>query len=134
MPFSALMTRAQVPRIPPPATRPDLENRGARRHACGMDRITVRLIICGLVQGVGYRWWARNEARRLGLDGWVRNRGDGTVELLASGPSAAVEQLLDACRRGPSSARVGSIARFEAADAGVAGFEERPTIWTDKAE
>jgi len=92
-----------------------------------MQRIGVRLIITGRVQGVGYRWWARGEARRLGLAGWVRNRRDGSVELLACGAPAAVEALVDACRLGPPPAEVAGVDRFEAGDEELAGFEERPT-------
>ncbi len=92
-----------------------------------MDRIIVRAVIHGRVQGVGYRWWARTEARRLGLGGWVRNRLDGSVELMAAGPATAVDQLLDSCRLGPPSARVVSVERFEAADEAFLDFDERPT-------
>ena len=69
-----------------------------------MDRIAIRLVITGRVQGVGYRWWAKGEARRLGLDGWVGNRRDGSVELVAAGPAAAVVELIQACWRGPVAA------------------------------
>lgn len=93
-----------------------------------MDRIAVRLVIRGRVQGVSYRWWARNEALRLNLDGWVRNRADGSVELLAAGQAAQIAQMLDLCRRGPSAASVASIERFEAEDEGLAGFDLRPTL------
>ena len=94
-----------------------------------MDRIAVRLTICGRVQGVGYRWWAVREARRLGLDGWVRNRADGSVELLAAGSAAAVAELEDLCRRGPSSAWVTAIERAGANGADIPpGFKERPTV------
>jgi acylphosphatase len=93
-----------------------------------MDRITVRIVIRGRVQGVGYRWWARTQARRLKIGGWVRNRRDGSVELLASGAATAVDDLLAACRHGPASAAVTSVDRFEAPDQEFAGFEERPTI------
>jgi len=93
-----------------------------------MSRIVVRLEIRGRVQGVGYRWWARGEARRLQLDGWVRNRREGWVELVAAGPAAVVAGLIEACRRGPPSAEVASIERFDAHDDGLAGFEERPTV------
>jgi acylphosphatase len=93
-----------------------------------MDRTAVRLVIRGRVQGVGYRWWARSGARQLGLDGWVRNRGDGSVELLAAGPVTGVERLAELCRQGPTGARVVSLERFEAEDPGVTGFEERPTL------
>lgn len=90
-----------------------------------MDRTAVRLIIRGYVQGVGYRWWARGEARRLGLDGWVENRPDGSVELVAAGTSDAVRQLVDACRSGPSAARVVAVDQSEADDPGGRGFESR---------
>ena len=92
-----------------------------------MDRQAVRLSIRGRVQGVGYRWWAIREARRLGLDGWVRNRRDGSVELLAVGSEAAIETFIEACRRGPAAATVTGVDRADARDDGDAGFEERPT-------
>lgn len=65
-----------------------------------------RLLIAGLVQGVGYRDWMVARARMLGLDGWVRNLGDGRVEAVVSGPEAAIEEMLRACRRGPAGAVV----------------------------
>jgi len=93
-----------------------------------MNRIAVRLTIRGRVQGVGYRWWAQREARRLGLDGWVRNRSDGSVELLAAGPAEAVAELVELCRRGPSAARVTGVDQASAApDEALPGFDERPT-------
>ena len=92
-----------------------------------MNRQAVRLSIRGRVQGVGYRWWAIREARRLGLDGWVRNRHDGSVEVLAAGPAAAIETFIEACRHGPVGATVTRIDRADAQDSGAAGFEERPT-------
>jgi acylphosphatase len=68
-----------------------------------------RLTIAGRVQGVGYRAWMRREAVRLGVSGWVRNRAGGVVEALVYGDSAAVEELLRACRLGPPLADVTSI-------------------------
>jgi len=64
--------------------------------------VTVR----GRVQGVGYRYFVEYEARARGLEGWVRNRRDGSVEALFSGSMEAVAAMIAACRRGPSSARV----------------------------
>jgi acylphosphatase len=66
----------------------------------------LRLLIAGRVQGVGYRYSACSEARRLGLDGWVRNLGDGQVELEAEGSEEALEQLTLWCHRGPRFAEV----------------------------
>lgn len=68
-----------------------------------------RLRIAGMVQGVGYRDWMVREARRLGVAGWVRNRGDGSVEAFVQGDVAAVEELLRSCRRGPPGASVSLI-------------------------
>ena len=92
-----------------------------------MERHAVRLIIRGQVQGVGYRWWAIGQAERLALDGWVRNRRDGSVELLAIGPAAALEALIQACRAGPPAATVADVERADAADDGSAGFDEQAT-------
>ncbi|MEF8770238.1 MAG: acylphosphatase [Candidatus Accumulibacter phosphatis] len=64
------------------------------------------LRIHGRVQGVGYRWSLCAEAERLGLSGWVRNRSDGSVEALVSGPVEALDALLLWAQHGPSMARV----------------------------
>ena len=81
-----------------------------------------QLRISGLVQGVGFRYSMVEEARLLGLNGWVRNRRDGTVEAMVDGPPEAVTAILAWARRGPPGARVtdvqiadisGSFERFE---------------------
>lgn len=69
-------------------------------------RVTIR----GRVQGVGYRAWVAHQARAGGLDGWVRNRRDGSVEALFAGPAEVVSDMVALCRRGPSSARVDAVA------------------------
>jgi acylphosphatase len=92
-----------------------------------MQRRAVRLTIRGRVQGVGYRFWASQVAQDLGLDGWVRNRFDGSVELLAAGSPSAIEALVEACRAGPAAAIVSAIEQLEAEDEGGAGFDTRPT-------
>jgi acylphosphatase len=71
-----------------------------------MDNIRVRAVIEGIVQGVWFRESTRREAQSLGVNGWVRNRRDGAVELVAEGPRDKVEALVKWCRRGPPSARV----------------------------
>ncbi|MEK6711306.1 MAG: acylphosphatase [Nitrospinota bacterium] len=69
----------------------------------------VHLHILGGVQGVWYRASAREEALALGLTGWVRNRPDGSVELLAEGPAGALEALIAWCGKGPPLARVDEV-------------------------
>ena len=71
-----------------------------------MGNIRVRLIVEGRVQGVWFRDSTRTQANKLGLNGWVKNRSDGRVEVLAEGPEAEVEQLIQWCHEGPSYARV----------------------------
>ena len=94
------------------------------------DRPAIRLLISGRVQGVGYRYWAAGEARRLGLEGWVRNLADGRVEIVAFGVPDRLDQLESACRAGPPSARVTQVARGLALDDGSKGFSEKPTSET----
>ena len=68
-----------------------------------------QVTITGGVQGVGYRAWLEHRARTHGLEGWVRNRRDGSVEALFAGPAQVVSEMVARCRRGPSSARVESV-------------------------
>jgi acylphosphatase len=68
--------------------------------------VRVRAVVSGRVQGVFYRDSCRAEAQRLGVRGWVRNRADRTVEVVAEGPRDRVEQLLTWCRQGPPRATV----------------------------
>ena len=71
---------------------------------------TIRQVtIRGRVQGVGYRYWVEQQARAHGLEGWVRNCRDGSVEALFAGPEDVVSNMVASCRRGPSSARVDAI-------------------------
>ncbi|HKW54862.1 MAG TPA: acylphosphatase [Stellaceae bacterium] len=93
-----------------------------------MAVIAARLVITGRVQGVGYRLWAKREARRRSLRGWVRNLSNGSVEALVIGEAAEVDAFVEACRSGPSMARVDAIQREATADDGTRGFEERPTL------
>jgi acylphosphatase len=67
------------------------------------------VVMRGRVQGVGYRAFVEHEALRLGLEGWVRNRRDGTVEAVFSGADDVVAVMIDACRRGPPAARVEAV-------------------------
>ena len=73
----------------------------------------LHVIVHGRVQGVGFRWFARTEARRLGLAGWVRNLPDGTVEMRASGLAQFLSALEQAVQRGPEGASVSSIAQVD---------------------
>ena len=89
---------------------------------------SAHLRITGRVQGVGYRAWLIETARRLGVRGWVRNRADGSVEALVIGADDPVAALIEACREGPVAARVREVAVGEAADDGSDGFIPRPTV------
>ncbi|HET7775491.1 MAG TPA: acylphosphatase [Azospira sp.] len=94
----------------------------------------VRLTVRGLVQGVGFRWSLCREAEALGLQGWVRNRSDGSVEALARGEAEAVGGLIAWAGEGPPAARVTALEVAEVREAAwrehhpTEGFEQRPTL------
>lgn len=95
------------------------------------DLVCRRLVIHGLVQGVGYRWSMVNAAERIGgLTGWVRNRRDGTVEAVVAGEPAQIDALIAWAETGPPPARVTRVVANEAnpLDLPASGFEPRPTL------
>jgi acylphosphatase len=67
------------------------------------------VMIRGRVQGVGYRAWVEHEARACGLEGWVRNRRDGSVEAVFAGLADIVADMVTSCRQGPASAGVDTV-------------------------
>jgi len=86
------------------------------------------LRITGRVQGVGYRYWFLGRAEALGLTGWVRNRGDGSVEAVVQGPEDKVAAIVAEARSGPPAARVDQVDTAEQpVDAILTRFEQRPT-------
>ncbi|HEV2265164.1 MAG TPA: acylphosphatase [Stellaceae bacterium] len=87
----------------------------------------MRLSIVGRVQGVGFRAWAVHEAMQRNLRGWVRNRRDGSVEVLIIGQADGVAAMAAACRRGPPMSHVDAVHQNTADDDGSAGFFERAT-------
>jgi acylphosphatase len=84
-----------------------------RRHAqaaeAGREQVFRHVVITGRVQGIGFRYWTEQEALLRGLEGFVRNRRDGSVEALFSGPAKMVADMLEACREGPPGAWVSSV-------------------------
>jgi acylphosphatase len=86
------------------------------------ERVRVRVVVTGLVQGVWFRESCRREARALGVSGFVRNRADGAVEGEFEGPPAAVARLVAWCREGPSRARVDEVQVTDVAPIGQRGF------------
>ena len=88
------------------------------------DRLHAR--IAGRVQGVGFRWFVREEARRLGLAGWVRNLPSGEVELVAEGSPAALDAFARTIGKGPPGARVEVVHRLPTA----AGIDTLPAPFT----
>ncbi|HEY2069167.1 MAG TPA: acylphosphatase [Rhizomicrobium sp.] len=92
------------------------------------DITSMRLRIEGFVQAVGYRNFVIAEATKLGLDGWIRNRSDGTVEALLSGETKAVEAAIAACMRGPEGSRVSNVELHNAEPPEEKGFRRRPSV------
>ena len=93
---------------------------------------TAHILVEGLVQGVGFRAWVEHEAVSRGLSGWVRNRRTGAVEAVMAGDAAGVGAMIEACRRGPWSARVDALYVIaDVADDTLGTFQRfdvRPTV------
>jgi acylphosphatase len=100
-----------------------------------MSDVIRHVLIRGIVQGVGFRYWTRRTATARGLEGWVRNRRDGSVEAVFAGPEQAVAEMIALCRRGPDAARVDTVdekpAEPDALDLRRKGerFSELNSIW-----
>ena len=90
---------------------------------------TVRIVITGHVQGVGFRMWLAEEAETVDVNGWVANRRDGSVEAVLSGDEDAVELMILICRSGPRGARVANVSVTpEPATSVGNGFTIRPNF------
>lgn len=93
----------------------------------GADIVAVRVTIRGHVQSVWYRGWTVENAIALGLDGWVRNCRDGSVEALFSGNGHDVETMIARCQEGPAHAHVEAVDRADAEPPTASGFRTLPT-------
>jgi acylphosphatase len=89
------------------------------------DLIARNVRVTGRVQGVFFRAWAAEQARALGVAGWVRNAADGSVEGYLEGEESAIQQLIDQLHQGPPSAQVEHISVEEAEPEGSGRFEVR---------
>ena len=90
-----------------------------------MPESRVRLVVFGRVQGVGFRYAAREAASDLGVSGWVRNLPDGSVEIVAEGSAAAVGRMRAWSERGPRHAGVERVVEEAQAPEALRGFEIR---------
>lgn len=88
----------------------------------------VRVTVTGIVQGVWYRAWTVEEARDLGLDGWIRNRSDGSVEAVLAGSQGDIDTMLGLLEQGPPLAVVEAVAWETFTDDVACGFAQRPTL------
>ncbi len=88
----------------------------------------VRVRITGRVQGVWFRGWTVDQARSRTLDGWVRNRTDGSVEAIFVGEETLVDEMIAICHEGPLAAKVSDVSVEPAMGLVVSGFHQKPTI------
>jgi acylphosphatase len=117
-----------------------LSSKRGKRHDPGANHLlrcnmndktefsTFRVRVEGFVQAVGYRNFAIDEARKQSLDGWIRNRANGNVEMLIHGEENAVNAFITACTRGPEGSRVASIELEKAEPPEEKGFHRRPSL------
>ncbi|MBI5183590.1 MAG: acylphosphatase [Nitrospinae bacterium] len=91
-----------------------------------MEMIRAHIIVSGIVQGVFFRANTRSKAQKIGVTGWVRNRPNGTVELIAEGERERIERLIEWCHKGPPGASVSKVAvKWEEYSGEFHGFEVR---------
>ena len=82
--------------------------------------VIFRVVISGRVQGIGFRAWTELTALELGVEGWVRNRRDGSVEAVFAGTEEVVLTMIELCRQGPPGSRIDALDQREAADGDLA--------------
>ncbi len=97
------------------------------------ETVIRRVVVRGRVQGVGFRAFVEDEAHRLRLQGWVRNRRDASVEAVFAGSPATIDEMIRVCRMGPPAARVDALDVREATAEELAlrrnsGFDVLPTV------
>ena len=93
-----------------------------------MADISIKVVIEGRVQGIGFRWWITEWANARNLDGWVRNRHEGTVEALFHGAEESVRAMVEACNEGPPNARVRNVRQTEDEPPDEPGFMHRESV------
>ena len=99
--------------------------RGERARAQSVDSDSARFLVRGRVQGVGYRYFVLREARALGLQGYVRNLPDGTVEVVAQGPQDTLAALAERLHEGPAFADVSAVERTVGSSPRLSDFSIR---------
>lgn len=92
------------------------------------DITSLKLQVHGIVQGVGFRDFLSNSASAQKLDGWVRNRADGSVEALVCGPRKAVETFIAHATQGPPGAKISAVDLHDSAPPKEKGFNRRPSL------
>lgn len=109
--------------------QPQKETGGSNPHIQMQDSLKiVKVAVKGRVQGVWFRAWTCEQAESHGLNGWVRNRQDGSIEAVLSGSRKEVDALLDLMWHGPPAAKVSSVHSEELHDPPGSGFHQRPTV------
>jgi acylphosphatase len=111
----------------PGNSRPDREPPMDNRHQAGIAQTLARyhLWVRGRVQGVGFRFFALQQAQRWGVAGWTRNLPDGRVEIIAEGDSRALDEFVSGVRRGPEGAQVQEVRVEREAPTQMHGFQIR---------
>ena len=94
------------------------------------ERKAIHVIVRGRVQGVGFRAFVEQQALSRGIEGWVRNRRDGTVEAVFAGDTASVEAMIAACKTGPRSSRVEDIERRDAVEDDLLALRRQAEIFS----